>query len=198
MRPSTSSRPPGRPRDAGVDEAVIDAAVEALATCGFGACTVEAVAAGAGVSKASVYRRWPSRDALLLDVCHRLAELHIRTVPDTGNLRDDLVALVTSLVESLRSTPSGRLVHHMVGEAACNPELRSAFDNFVATRRRAPLAIMERAAARGELRPGLDLELAVDLVAGPIFNRLLLTGARLDASVAEAVVDSVLEGIAAR
>ena len=156
---------------------------------------MEAVAERAGVGKATIYRRWPTREDLLLAAGDCLTGCG--PVPDTGSLRQDLVALVTHLVTVLTSTPAGALLPAMVEEASRNPELRSRFDAFVQDRRAPARQVVRRALARGELRAGLDEEVVVDLLSGPLFLRVLITGGRLEPELAGQIVDAVLDGVGA-
>lgn len=187
-------RGPGRPRDPDLDDAILSATTELLCEAGFAGTTVEAVAERAGVGKATIYRRWPSREDLLLAAGDCLTGCG--PVPDTGSLRDDLVALMSQLVGILTKTPAGALLPAMVEEAARNPELRSRFDAFVDARREPARQIVQRALDRGELRADLDRELVVDLLSGPLFLRILVTGAPIDADLPGRVVDAVLGGVA--
>jgi AcrR family transcriptional regulator len=190
-----TSRRPGRPRDARADEVILAAAAAVLAESGANGFSVDAIAARAGVGKATIYRRWPSRAQLLLETAHLAApEL---PDPDTGSVREDMVLLNRGLLARLRDTPAGRLLPAVVAEAAVNPEMRDLLHRFVAERRSRAVAAIRRGIERGELRSDLDLELVVDLMGGPIFQRLLLTGSPMPDKLAEQIVDAALEGVAA-
>jgi AcrR family transcriptional regulator len=189
----TAARRPGRPRDARADEVILDAAVEILAEQGPSGFTVDAVAARAGVGKATIYRRWPSRGALLLDTAHHRIGLEA-TDPDTGSVADDLVALLVDLGKKLRETHAGRVLPVVMSEAAVNPEMRPILSSFAADRRRLPTAIVERGVARGELPPDTDVQLFLGIVAGTVFFRVLLSDEPVDEPVVRRVVETVLAG----
>lgn len=187
-------RRPGRPRDPELDGAILAAAIDVLCEEGFAGTSVEAVAERAGVGKATIYRRWPTREDLLLAAGACMGGC--AAAPDTGSLRDDLVALVASLVSTLRTTPAGALLPAVVDEAARSPELRCRFDTFIDDRRAPVRHVLARAAARGELRAGVDHDVVVDLLSGPVFTRVLVTGGPLDDDLAGRIVDAVLAGVA--
>jgi len=185
-------RRPGRPRNPELDAIILQATIELLCEAGFTGTTVEAVAERAGVGKATIYRRWATREDLLLAAGGEMGPCP--GDPDCGNLRDDLIVLLGGLVSMMTETPVGALLPATIDEAARNPAMRTRLDAFVAERRAPVRTALRRAADRGELRAGVDHELLVDLMAGPVFTRLLLTGAALDDGVAECIVDLVLEG----
>jgi AcrR family transcriptional regulator len=185
-------RRPGRPRNPELDATILQATMELLCEAGFTGTTVEAVAERAGVGKATIYRRWATREDLLLAAGGEMGPCP--GDPDCGNLRDDLIVLLRGLVSMMTETPVGALLPATIDEAARNPAMRTRLDAFVAERRAPVRTALRRAADRGELRAGVDHELLVDLMAGPVFTRLLLTGAALDDGVAECIVDLVLEG----
>jgi AcrR family transcriptional regulator len=191
-----AARRPGRPRDARADQAILDAAVEVLAEHGPSGFTVDAVAARAGVGKATVYRRWPSRGALLLDTAHHRIGLEPSDA-DTGVLADDLVAILVDLGRKMRETHAGRVLAVVMSEAAVNPEMRPVLASFAADRRRLPTAIVERGVARGELPPDTDVELVLDVLAGTIFFRVLLSDSPVDEPVVRSLVEAVLAGFRA-
>jgi AcrR family transcriptional regulator len=190
-----NERRPGRPRDPELDGTILQATIELLCEQGFTGTTVEAVAERAGVGKATIYRRWATREDLLLAAGGEMGPCP--GDPDCGNLRDDLILLIGGLVSMLTETPVGSLLPATVDEAARNPEMRTRLDAFI-TERRAPVrAALARADDRGELRAGVDHELVIDLLSGPVFTRILLTGAPLEKGVAERIVDTVLRGVLA-
>lgn len=188
-----ADRRPGRPRDPHLDQAILDATVELLCEEGFAGTSVEAVAERAGVGKATIYRRWASREELLLAAGGAMGPCP--PDPDSGDLRHDLVTLLGGLVWVMGNTPVGGLLPATVDEAARNPELRSRLDAFIDARRGPVRNALRRAAARGELRADVDVELVLDLLSGPVFTRVLVTGRPLGAGLAAAIVDTVLGGV---
>lgn len=190
-------RAPGRPRSAAAHRAILDATVQLLSEVGFAATTVEAVAARAGVGKATVYRRWPSKIPLVIDALDARAIEQV-PIPRTGNVRGDLIEFLVGLVETM-SGPDGRLVAPLFAEISRNQELAEAFRrDLVAPRRAGVEEIIREGMARGELRPDLDVDLALDTPVGIIFQRLLILGEPVDKEVVRRIVDQLLEGIGAR
>jgi AcrR family transcriptional regulator len=192
MDGATSVRRPGRPRDARADEAILDAAAAVLSECGPARFTVDAVAARSGCGKATIYRRWPSRSQLLLETAN-LATVQLAD-PNTGSVRDDLVAIGVGLASKMRDTMIGGLNAATIAEAAVNPQTRELYARFIAERREIPLNILRRGVERGELRDDLDLDLMLDLLFGPILVRVFMTQMPIDAEVIAATVDTVLTG----
>jgi AcrR family transcriptional regulator len=189
----TTDRKPGRPRDARVDAAVSEATRAVLAEHGFGGATVEAIAARAGVGKATIYRRWPSREALLLGVMS--AEVPALVCPDTGSLRDDLVAVFGDLAEQVATAGPASYLSDIIGEAARNPAMAESFQRIITARRSVCGIAVQRAADRGDLRPDVDVDLVIDLVSGAIFYRKLFALASSDRAHVERIVDAVLHGV---
>jgi AcrR family transcriptional regulator len=189
-------RLPGRPRDARADEAILDAALEVLAEVGPAGFTVDEVAARAGCGKATIYRRWRSRGALLLDTGHHRLGLHV-TDPDTGSVREDLVTMVGELAKKMHDTLAGKVMPAVVAEAAVNPEMREVLAAFVHDRRRAALRSIHRGVARGELPEGTDVELVLDLLGGLVYFRVMIADNPPDEATVATVVDTVLAGICA-
>jgi AcrR family transcriptional regulator len=174
---------------------ILDAARELLIETGVQSLTIEGVAARAGVAKTTIYRRWRSRDDLAFAVLLELVEL--LSVPDLGDTRSELVYLVDSVVRVLDSTLIGGVMQGLVPDLASNPERRSAFREQVVGARVVELRrVVERGVARGDLRPDADVDLMYELLHGPVYFRLLLSGAPLEAGLAERLVDAVLPGFA--
>jgi AcrR family transcriptional regulator len=186
-------RGPGRPRDAWVDIAIMQAAIDVLAERGPWGFTVDLVAARAGCGKATVYRRWPSRAALLLDTVQRMG---LAPEPvDTGSVRGDLVANLTQFATKLRETPAGRILPAVVADAAFNPEMREVLAAFVRDRRGHPREAVVRGVERGELPPCADVDMVLDLLGGVVFYRELVSGNPADDAYVGRVVDTVLAGV---
>lgn len=190
-------RPPGRPLDEQVSTEILDAAVRLLTEEGFAGVTVDTVAATAGVSKATIYRRWSTKEALLLEAASCLSGPPDE-LPDTGSLRGDLLALYQGFLPALIDGVPGQMLPQMVAEGTRNPEIRALLADFSDGRRQRWRNVVDRAADRGELVDGLDTEVVVDCLTGPLFTRLLVTGRPLTPALAEQVVDVVLAGVTAR
>jgi len=190
-------RPPGRPRSAEADRAILRAAVDLLADEGYGGVTMEGVAARAGVGKATVYRRWPSKSALVVDAVSACRESGWQP-PDTGSARDDLLAFVLGFMHHLRTSDAGRVMPALITELARSPELAVAFrEGFVQPRRKRVLEAVRRGVERGEVRTGADPELVADAVVAFLLHRFLVTGMEIDDGLPERLVDMLWQGIAA-
>ena len=196
MQTDAAGRQMGRPKDARADRAILETTLELIAERGAHAFRTEDVAARAGVGKGAIYRRYRSKEELVTAAVAALVREEI-AVPDTGSTRGDLLALMREAVELYRSSLPGRLMPKLIGAMADNPELaRAVRDRFLAVRRSALSEVLRRGVERGDLRPDLDLELALDVLGGPLFYRLLVTGGLLDEQLAKGVADLILRGFA--
>jgi AcrR family transcriptional regulator len=177
----------------------LHATLELLAQDGLEGLSMDAVAARAGVGKATIYRRWASRAQLVAAALRSVAS--DLQVPDTGSVRDDLIATLQLFQQAtLRSLPES-LRPRLIALTLTNPDLLAIFRaNVFAPRRAALLQVLERGKARGELRAGLDVELAFTMIHGPMFQLALLgeTGVVAGPETPAKLVDTLLEGIAAR
>jgi AcrR family transcriptional regulator len=181
----------GRPRSEDADRAILDSAFSLLAEQGYSGMTVEAVAVRAGVGKATIYRRWPSKAELTFDALDRIPAI---PDPERESLRADLVTWLGDLRENLAST--GPVLAALVGERPRHPELAKLIDAWVDDRRKGLVTLLRRGVDRGELPADTDVNLAIDLLTGPIVGRVLFTGSPGGPHVVEPVVGSVLDGIA--
>jgi AcrR family transcriptional regulator len=182
---------PGRPRSTEADQAIVDAARAVFAEEGFDGLTMEAVAARAGVGKATVYRRYPGKAELVIRAASCLGAAPAPEV-DTGSLRGDLQAIARNLVHLLTGTVAGRFVPELVAALPRCAQLAGEHRRFIAARRRHIVRAVGRAVARGEIAAATDAEIVADLLAGPIFYRHLVVRGRLDTRYADRVVDAVL------
>ncbi|HVG88870.1 MAG TPA: TetR/AcrR family transcriptional regulator, partial [Gaiellales bacterium] len=158
------------------ETAILDATRELLVDGGVHGLTVEGVAIRAGVAKTTIYRRWRSKDELALAVLIDMVEQVVAT-PELDDTRAELIAFVDGAVMILGSTLMGRVMQGIVSELAANPGLAAAFRERVVSLRVAEVRrLVERGIARGDLRPDADYELAHELLFGPVYSRLLLSG----------------------
>lgn len=195
-QPDRPPRRAGRPREARADRAIIEATLELIAERGVHEFRTEDVASRAGVGKGAIYRRHPSKDELVTAAVAALVDEEI-VVPDTGSTRADLLALMREAVELYRGSLPGRLMPNLVSAMAQRPDLAGSFrSGFLASRRTALAEVLRRGIERGDLRPDLDLELALDVLGGPLFYRLLITGGPIDEQLAENVTELMLRGFA--
>jgi AcrR family transcriptional regulator len=185
----------GRPRSEEAHQAILDATLELLAEVGFSALTVEGVATRAGVGKATIYRRWPSKLPLVVEAFGGLPAFDY---VDTGSVATDLKRMLRSYLALFYSTPLGTVLPSLAGERAHNPELSELFEPVMRGRRQPLTRALERGVERGELPADLDLELAADLVVGPIAVRLFFAGSRLTPDLVEPMVELALSGLLPR
>jgi AcrR family transcriptional regulator len=177
------------------EQAILEATRELLAERGVNQLTVEGVAARSGVAKTTIYRRWRSKDELALAVLLDMVE-QIVEVPDLGDVRRELIAFVDGAVKILGTTLMGRVMQGLVSDLATDPELGRSFrERIVAFRVAEIRRVLERAIERGELRPDVDVDLVHELLFGPVYYRLLLSGGPLDKGLATRIVDAVLPAI---
>ena len=201
MVPARPGRParlraPGRPRSEAAHRAILDAARELLVEEGFTRLRLEHVAARAGVGKGTIYRRWASKEALTLDLLLELAEPHL-AIPDRGDTRAELLASIENPIRAITRTRFGPVIRAMLSQIAGNPAIGDPFRSSVVAARRAEIArVIERGIARGDLRADADPTVATELLAGPVYFRLVF-GGPLDEDLARRVVDTLLRGLAA-
>ena len=185
----------GRPRSDQLHRAILDAACRLITERGFANLRLERVAAEAGVSKATIYRRWPSKEALALELLLELAAPHL-AVEETGDTRDELVAAVRNAVRAVTETAFGPVIRALLSEIAVNPALGDPFRATVVQARRDEVArVIQRGVERGDLREDADADLATELLVGPAYFRLMF-GGDLGDGFPERVVDTVLQGFA--
>lgn len=191
----TSPRRPGRPIEARPREAAIQATLDLVAEHGIRGLTTNAVAKRAGISKATMYRRWRSKQELLVDaVAALVSDIGL---PDTGTTHGDLLELMHNAVRVYSGSREAGIMPSLVDAMSRDAELAGAVRSTFLTQRRAALrAVLQRGVQRGDLRADLDVELALDVLGGPLFYRLLVTGGPIDDQLAEGIADLIVRGFA--
>ena len=181
-----------RPLSETARQKAIDATMAILATEGMDGFSVEAVCRSSGVAKTTLYRHWASGNELLVDAL----DCHIVTVdpPDTGNLTDDLMALMSTAVLVMGDPSRRQLLLDLLGAATRDPELQRINEAMMAERTQPITAIIERAVERGEI-PSVDLQQAMDFVHGPLMARTLVHGQPPDASELPSLVAMIVRGL---
>lgn len=181
---------------------MLAAAAKLFAERGIDSTSMDAIAAAAGVSKATLYKHWPDKDALCIAVLTRIrGQLSAPPQINRGDVRSGIVALLDHSPKEQRSDLQSRMMPHLVAYACRNPDFAKAWRAQVMEPPRAQIAeLLKRAIAEGQLRPGLDLDLSVALLIGPMMYRrvLGLAHARLPQDMAERVVEAFWSAHAAK
>ncbi len=188
---------PGRPRSERAERAIIDAALELFAESGVGGMCIEDVAARAGVGKATIYRRWPGKEDLLLDALARLKT----PLPEPAgvSVRDDLIALLQVMCEDAADPRRARAFALLLGEGTRYPRLMERYaETVVEPRREVMRGVLRRGAANGELRPDIDVDTAQFMLSGAVISRGRCGPATLPPDYAERVVGELLAGLTPR
>jgi AcrR family transcriptional regulator len=192
------ARPAGRPRSAEAHRAILDAALGLFVEQGLEAMSMEGIASRAGVGKATIYRRWSSKEDLIVDAIDELV-FQVEP-PDTGSVRDDLVEVLVTIQTIMTSHPAGEIFPRMAAHVAGGTPLgRTYLDRVIQPRFVVLREIIGRGVERGELPPDVDPDLLRALLLGPVLmwklmQRLKRQGAR---ERAERIVDTVLVGVRA-
>ncbi len=191
-------RSPGRPRSIRADEAIIEATLDLLAEGStIEALSIEAIATRAGVGKATIYRRWAGKDALLLDALRRLTG--VLAQPAGHSVRDDLVLLVGAIGKNV-DPRAAKIMPCLAPAVNRSADQFQLYQNIISPRRKLMREVLRRGIAEGVLRADIDVEVTMALLTGPmLIQRVLQWNPDLDEqSLPERVVDAVLEGIQAR
>ncbi|HET9071846.1 MAG TPA: TetR/AcrR family transcriptional regulator [Acidimicrobiales bacterium] len=188
----------GRPRSEKADRAILDAAAALLAQRGVADMSIEEVAARSGVAKTTIYRRWSSKGSLALDAfVDRF--LRLQPLPDTGSLRSDLLRALRAWRRAVLEPETARSLTGLIAAAQDDPDLAAAWRQRVVEPIRGQWRTMfERAAERGEIPGDADVEVAIDVLFGPAYHRLLNGHLPITEGFVRAVVDYVVAGLGAR
>lgn len=188
---------PGRRRRTKTREKVLAATGEILRRGGYAHLTMERVAAESGVAKTTLYRQWPTKAALCMDLYLDVAARELRD-PDTGDVAGDLRHIINTVVHLQTRTVAGPALVGLIAEMQVSPNTRGAFlAEFAERRREVTRLVLQRAIRRGELRPKTDVEIIIDAIGGATTFRLLQGHAPLTKKFADAIVALVLYGCAA-
>jgi len=191
---TNGKRPPGRPRSEQSRQAILRSTLKFLRQQGgFPDLSIEAVAADANVSKATVYRWWPTKAALVADAFSASADRELQFT-DTGSVRGDMASQMRRLIHVFRS-PRGKVVAALLAGGQSDPALIEAFrERFLWPRRRQAYQTLQRGIDRGELPKGRNLDLLLDSLYGPIYMRFLIRHAELTEDFADEICGVVLNG----
>ncbi|MEV6209318.1 TetR/AcrR family transcriptional regulator [Kitasatospora sp. NPDC051914] len=176
---------------------VLAAAGAMLLEQGMASFTIEGVAERSGASKTTIYKWWPSKGALALDGYFHAVESTL-AFPDTGDIQADLTAQIRAFARLVTTTPAGRVIAELIGQAQTDPDLSAALlERYSGPRRQLAVEAMQRAQQRGQLRPDADPEILVDQLWGACYHRLLLPNLPVTEDFAVSLVTNLLHGVRA-
>jgi AcrR family transcriptional regulator len=181
-----------------VTDTIRRAVFEELAEAGYARMSMEAVTRRARVGKAALYRRWPSKEAMVVGLVSEAAGEHLPTTTDSGSLHGDVGRFVEETIEALRHPLVGRIIPDLLAESARNSTLHDALHLAVITPRRTAVAtLLRRARERGELPRDIDTNLATDLFGAPLYFRVLALGGPTDDGYAARLTNAIVAAICA-
>jgi AcrR family transcriptional regulator len=180
----------GRPRVEGLDQALLDVTLELAGEVGLHGMSMDELAQRAGVSKATIYRRWPSKERLVLEALNQA--MRPFDVIDTGSLRGDLDDYLGELARRMATGKASDVLPDLIAASVRDPNLRSSLDEYIRYRRQPLQTILGRGIDRGELAIDTDVEVVIDALIGPFVYRRLLSHDPLDAAFVERLLRTVL------
>lgn len=184
----------GRPRNLEAQKSILSASYDLLLENGFQALTVDKIAKYAQVSKATIYKWWPNKAAVVMDGFLYAASERL-PVPDTGSAYNDILTHATNLTIFLTSR-EGTIITQLLGEGQFDSGLADAYRaRYFHPRRLEAKSLLAKGIQRGELKKSIDIDICIDLIYGPIFYRLLVTGEPLDESYVRQLILNAFEGI---
>jgi AcrR family transcriptional regulator len=192
--PSETAARRGRPRSDEAHQAILTAALEEVFAVGFRALGIDAIAARAGVGKATIYRRWPNKAAVVMDAF--LAEVGPGTgFPPAPRAIDRIRMQMEAQSKAFRSK-YGVLIKSLLGEAQFDPELAEAFrERWIMPRRRLAREVLVEAIQQGELRDDVDVEAAIDMLYAPIYYRLQIGTGPISEKYVDGILEQVMDGL---
>ncbi len=191
--PTTTTPRRGRPRAEGLDEALLDVTLDLAGEVGINGMSMDDLAERAGVSKATIYRRWPSKERLVLDALNHA--MRPFDLIDTGTLRDDLDAYLGELARRMSEGKASDVLPDLIAASVRDPNLRISLDEYIRYRRQPLQTILGRGVQRGELAADVDVEVVIDALIGPFVYRRLLSHDPLDDDFVERLMRTVLPNV---
>ena len=185
---STEVRPRGRPRSQASEDAILEATLHLLVNGGYGAVTVNKVAALARVSKGTMYSRWPTKENLVIAA---FLTTPPATLPKSGPVQKRLVEILIQICRFMQETPVGRILPALVAERQNNPELDDALTPLFVQKRQPLIEVIQFAIDNGEFKSGTDPEFVADLCMGPLELRTITMSLPVDKKYIRDVVESV-------
>ena len=190
--PPAESSSRGRPRDPGAERAILQATLDVTSELGLVGLTIDVVAQRAGVGKATIYRRWASKEEMVIDAWRMLVTPV--EAPNTGSLRGDLEEL---LGQYAATTPgSADALPHLIAAARVNSDLQRTLTAFIEERRAPMRAALRQAVKRGEIRSDIDLDLMHELIVGPMLSKRLLFGESISKRQLDTIIEFLMRGFA--
>lgn len=187
----------GRPRSEKTKSDILNASYELLIENGFAGITVEKIAERANVSKATIYKWWANKAAVVMDGFLNAINVEL-PIPNTGSTVEDMFIQVDNFVKFL-TTRKGNVITEIIAEGQYDPKLADIYRNaYFTPRRNISKQILERGISRGELRTDLNVEVIIDLIWGPVFYRLLITGEVIDSTFVKELINYAFQGIKIR
>ena len=192
--PRNSARGRGRPRDEDARRRILQAALDLMDETTFAQVTAAAIAGRAGTGKATLYRWWPNKAAVVIEAFREAIAPEL-PLQDTGSLRDDLTTQVRNFARML-SGRGGRMLRSFVVASRGDPEVAAAFRSIWSNPRRAEAkGMLRQKQASGQLRHDADLDLVLDALYGPLYYRFLVKNEPPSQKYAEALVALVIQGL---
>jgi len=176
-------------------DAIVAAFYDELTEGGHDKLTMDRVAARAGVGKAALYRRWRSKEQMLAELIAALGNDQETPAPDLGSLREDLCTLLADTIAVGNDPLTRQVIAYIIASARSSPELLQAMRRVPGPSRAAGQAILQRAIDRGELAPDTDLQIALDIITGPMWMRVVIAGETLDPDYASRLTAMVLRAL---
>jgi len=192
-RADQTERGPGRPREGRVTSAVLAAVIELVTEQGMAAVTMDAVAARAGVSKPAIYRRWPGKHDLVIAAAE--TRIGVLTVPDLGDFRAELRAVLDARLEVYRLPGTSRLLAGLIAAAQDSGDEHGAYQRYVSRIMSETRKILQRGIARGDVRRDVDVQAAATLVAAPLVFRLVIEQQLPDERFAANLADMIARAV---
>lgn len=187
---AASTQRRGRPRVEGLDQALLDLTLELAGEVGIHGLSMDDLAHRAGVSKATIYRRWPSKERLVLEALNQA--MHPFDLIDTGSLRGDLDDYLGELARRMATGKASDVLPDLIAASVRDPNLRTSLDEYIRHRRQPLQTILGRGVQRNELGADTDIEVLIDALIGPFVYRRLLSHDPLDADFVERLLRTVL------
>ena len=195
MASTANKRKPGRPRNQNADKIILDTTLELLASTGYAGLTLEQVARKANSSKSTIYRRWDTKQQLVIAA---FSTAPILECLDRNDLKLELFDLMEQFTHVLQSTPIGGVLLTLMAEKEDDPKLSGSLDPLIKARRQPFKDVLRRSISRKELPADMELELAVDMIMGPIVVRAMFSTRSLSTSTLNNILDMSLTGLGAK